>query len=65
MATVESSSLSACFRWIYGQYWKVSKALSAILLRTLNHTLDDWKPDPLDPNLMNLCLVSEGILSDL
>ena len=27
-----------------------------------NHTLDDWKPDPTDPNIMNLCLVSEVIL---
>jgi hypothetical protein len=24
-----------------------------------NHTLDDWKPDPTDPTIMNLCLVSE------
>ena len=25
-----------------------------------NHTLDDWKPNTNDPNLMNLCLVTEG-----
>lgn len=23
-------------------------------------SLDDWKPDPTDSNIMNLCVVSEG-----
>lgn len=23
-------------------------------------SLDDWKPDPADSNIMNLCVVSEG-----
>ena len=59
VATVESSSISACTAGITVSSGKFTE-LCIRLAEDFNHTLDDWKPMPNDPNLMNLCLVSEG-----
>ena len=58
MATVETTSISSC-----SNISMVSKGkfedLCVRFAEDFNHTLDDWKPDKEDDNLMNLCLVSE------
>ena len=59
VATVESSSISACTAGSTVSSGKFTE-LCIRLAEDFNHTLDDWKPMPNDPNLMNLCLVSEG-----
>ncbi len=58
VATVESSSISACSAGSMVSMGKFQK-LCLRFAEDFNHTLDDWKPDPTDPNIMNLCLVSE------
>jgi hypothetical protein len=61
VATVESSSISACSAGSMVSMGKFQK-LCLRFAEDFNHTLDDWKPDPTDPNIMNLCLVSEVYL---
>ena len=60
VATVESSSISACSAGSMVSMGKFQK-LCLRFAEDFNHTLDDWKPDPTDPSIMNLCLVSEVI----
>eukprot|EP00095_Tigriopus_kingsejongensis_P008238 maker-scaffold230_size244653-snap-gene-0.11 protein:Tk08238 transcript:maker-scaffold230_size244653-snap-gene-0.11-mRNA-1 annotation:"PREDICTED: uncharacterized protein KIAA1109-like isoform X7" len=59
VATVESTSISSC-----SARSTVSKGkfqdLCVRFTDDFNHFLDDWKPDPKDSSLMNLCIVSEG-----
>ena len=59
VATVESSSVSACSAGSTVSTGKFTE-LCIRFADDFNHTLDDWKPNSNDPNLMNLCLVSEG-----
>jgi hypothetical protein len=60
VATVESSSISACSARSTVSKGKF-KELCIRFTDDFNHFLDDWKPDKSpDANLMNLCLVSEG-----
>lgn len=59
VATVESSSISACSAGSMVSTGKFTE-LCIRFADDFNHTLDDWKPMHTDPNLMNLCLVSEG-----
>jgi hypothetical protein len=59
VATVESSSISAC-----SAHATVSKGkFQQLCIRftdDFNQFLDDWKPDLSDPMLMNFCHVSQG-----
>ena len=59
VATVESSSISACSAGSMVSAGKFTE-LCIRFADDFNHTLDDWKPIVNDPNLMNFCLVSEG-----
>lgn len=59
VATVESTSITSC-----SARSTVSKGkfqdLCVRFTEDFNHFQDDWKPDPKDVSLMNLCIVSEG-----
>ncbi|KFM73897.1 hypothetical protein X975_01881, partial [Stegodyphus mimosarum] len=59
VVTLESTRISACS---CGSL--VSKAkFTGLCIRFADDfetSLDDWKPDPTDSNIMNLCVVSEG-----
>ncbi len=59
VATVESSSISACSARSTVSKGKF-KELCVRFSDDFNHFLDDWKPDRSDPSLINLCFVSEG-----
>ncbi len=59
VATVESSSISACSARSTVSQGKF-KELCVRFTDDFDHFLDDWKPDHGDPNLINLCTVSEG-----
>ena len=59
VATVESSSVSACSAGSTVSTGKFTE-LCIRFADDFNHTLDDWKPNSNDSNLMNFCLVSEG-----
>ena len=59
VATVESSSISACSAGSMVSAGKFTE-LCIRFAEDFNHTLDDWKPTTNDPNIMNFCLVSEG-----
>ena len=59
VCTVETTSISAC-----SAESVVSKGnfedLCVRFAEDFNHTLDDWKPDTNDENLLNLCNVAKG-----
>ena len=59
VCTVETTSISAC-----SAESMVSKGnfedLCVRFVEDFNHTLDDWKPDTNDDNLLNLCNVAKG-----
>ena len=59
VVTLENTQISACSRGSL-----VSKAqFTGLCIRFADDfetSLDDWKPDPTDPTIRNLCVVSEG-----
>ena len=59
IATVKSSSISACSAASMVSTGKFID-LCVRFSDDFNHSLDDWKPDPKDCNIMNLCKVEEG-----
>ena len=59
VCTVETTSISACSATSVASKGKFED-LCVRFCEDFNHTLDDWKPDRTDDNLLNLCNVSEG-----
>jgi len=59
VCTVETTSISACSAASMASKGKFED-LCVRFSEDFNHTLDDWKPDRSDDNLLNLCNVSEG-----
>ena len=59
VCTVETTSISACSAESMVSKGKFED-LCIRFAEDFNHTLDDWKPDRSDDNLLNLCTVSEG-----
>ena len=54
-----ATSISACSATSVASKGKFED-LCIRICEDFNHTLDDWKPDRTDDNLLNLCNVSEG-----
>ena len=59
IATVKSSSISACSAASMVSTGKFVD-LCVRFSDDFHHSLDDWKPDPKDYQIMNLCKVEEG-----
>jgi hypothetical protein len=59
VCTVETTSISACSAQSMVSKGKFDD-LCIRFAEDFNHTLDDWKPDRKDENLLNLCTVSKG-----
>ena len=59
IATVKSTSISACSAASMVSTGKFID-LCVRFSDDFHHSLDDWKPDPKDFNIMNLCKVEEG-----
>ena len=59
VCTVETTSISACSAESMVSKGKFED-LCIRFAEDFNHTLDDWKPDRTDDNLINMCTVSEG-----
>ena len=59
VCTVETTSISACSATSVASKGKFED-LCVRFCDDFNHTLDDWKPDKSDDNLINLCNVSDG-----
>ena len=59
IATVKSSSISACSAASMVSTGKFVD-LCVRFSDDFHHSLDDWKPDPKDFQIMNLCKVEEG-----
>ena len=59
IATVKSSSISACSAVSMVSTGKFID-LCVRFSDDFHHSLDDWKPDPKDGDIMNLCKVEEG-----
>ena len=59
VCTVETTSISACSAQSMVSKGKFED-LCIRFAEDFNHTLDDWKPDRSEDNIINLCTVSEG-----
>uniref|UniRef100_T1J6C2 Bridge-like lipid transfer protein family member 1 C-terminal domain-containing protein n=1 Tax=Strigamia maritima TaxID=126957 RepID=T1J6C2_STRMM len=59
VVTLESTRISACSSGSLVSKGKFS-GLCIRFADDFETSLDDWKPDPNDSNIMNLCIVSEG-----